>query len=317
MPMFSKLMDLLNDLQPRQLLMLAGGTAVVMFLAVYFALTGLARTNNEMTPKKNPVTQTATAQVVMARADIPSRTIIQEDMLELKDVPVDSIPKGAIMSTQDVVGQPAASTIYAGDVLTLSKLMTDKVTTGFVGEIPENCRAVSVGISEITGVAGFAKPGDYVDVILVEKGSTGATSRFLLKNVLLLGINQDTSKDNDGGNAENKTKAKSKPAIATLALQPDDMLQLVSAAAVGEIYLALRPFHTQDTENFLNAYTTNKSVQGGETAASTASRPTTPPQVVYSAPPAAPAAAPSVSAAPAARSSAGYEIIQGDKIVAN
>lgn len=296
-------MDVLNDLQPRQLLMLAGGTAVVMFLAVYLALSGLTR-SDEGTAKVVPVKQAATTQVVMAKEDIPSRTVIQEEMLELREVPVEAIPRGAMMSTQEVVGQPAASTIYAGDVITLSKLIVEKHKKGFTGEIPENCRAVSVGISEITGVAGFAKPGDYVDVILVEKSNQGATSRFLLKDVLLLGINQDTAQDNTGKG----DKSKAKPAIATLALQPDDMLQLVSAAAVGEIYLALRPFHTNDTGNFLDTYTL-RAVKGNEVvkAPAAAAAP------VYAAPAPA-AAAPSAAAAP--RVSAGYEIIQGDKVIA-
>lgn len=309
--MFSKLMDMLNDLQPKQLLMLAAGTAVIMFLAVYFALLGLSGRKEEVKTIA-PVTQTAMTQVVMARDDIPAQTVIQEDMLELREMPVDNVPRGAMMSTNDVVGQPAASNIYAGDVITLSKLVQDKKTRGFVGEIPENCRAVSVGISEITGVAGFAKPGDYVDVILVEKSNSGATSRFLLKNVLLLGINQDASQEKESGKTDTeKPKAKSKPAIATLALQPDDMLQLVSAAAVGEIYLALRPFHTDDTGNFLNTYTQH-SVKGSTVQAAAEPVRSAPPQVVYQ----QPAPAPRAAAAPAPARSAGYEIIQGDKVVA-
>ncbi|SFT72966.1 pilus assembly protein CpaB [Selenomonas sp. GACV-9] len=302
--MFSKLMDVLNDLQPRQLLMLAGVTAVVMFLAVYLALSSMMAKDEGKT-KVAPVKQMLTTQVVMAKEDIPSRAVIQESMLEMKEVPAEAIPRGAMMSLQDVVGQPAASTIYAGDVVTLSKLIVDKLKTGFVAEIPENCRAVSVGISEITGVAGFAKPGDYVDVILVEKGNQGATSRFLLRNVLLLGINQDTAQEKDSSKTD---RPKAKPAIATLALAPDDMLQLISAAAVGEIYLALRPFHTNDTGNFLDTYTL-RSVKGSEVVKAPA--PAAAP--VYAAP-ASVSAAPSAPAAP--RVSAGYEIIQGDKVIA-
>lgn len=304
--MFSKLMDVLNDLQPKQLLLLAGGTAVVMFLAVYLALTGLTQ-REEVPTKAIPITQTAATQVVIAKSDIPSRTVIQEDMLEMRELPNDAIPRGAIMNIDEVVGQPATSMIYAGDVVTLSKLMMDKNKTGFVGEIPENCRAVSVGVSEITGVAGFAKPGDYVDVILVEKGTQGATSRFLLKDVLLLGINQSTSKDKEGDKTD---KSKAKPATATLALQPDDMLQLVSAAAIGEIYLALRPFHAQDTGNFLNTYTIN-SVKGNEALKAAVSA-SSAPAPAYRAP------APAAASAPAApKTSAGYQIIQGDKIITN
>ena len=303
--MFSKLMDVLNDLQPRQLLILAGGTAVAVFFVVYFALTGLAGNEAEV-QKVSPVTQTQTAvtQVVMAKDDIPARTVIQEDMLEIKEIPVEAIPRGAMMSMQDVVGQPAASTIYSGDIITLSKLIVDKSRMGFVGEIPENCRAVSVGISEITGVAGFAKPGDYVDVILVEKTNQGATSRFLLKNVLLLGINQDTAQEKDGAKTD---KTKAKPATATLALQPDDMLQLISAAAIGDIYLALRPFHTAETGNFLETYTLRSS-KGNEVVKARTEAAAPAPAPVYQAPAASAPAAP--------RSSGGFEIIEGDKVTA-
>jgi pilus assembly protein CpaB len=306
--MFSKLMDVLNDLQPRQLLMLAGGTAVAVFLVVYMALSGMTDKAAEVQKTAPAVqTQTAMTQVVMAKDDIPSRTVIQEDMLEIKEIPVEAVPRGAMMSMQDVVGQPAASTIYAGDIVTLSKLVVDKSKAGFVGEIPENCRAVSVGVSEITGVAGFAKPGDYVDVILVEKTNQGATSRFLLKNVLLLGINQDTA-------AQEKDAAKDKvrtvkPATATLALQPDDMLQLISAAAIGDIYLALRPFHTADTGNFLDTYTLRSSKGNEVVKANTAA--------AAPAPAAAPVySAPAVQAPAAPRSSGGFEIIEGDKVTA-
>ena len=305
MPMFSKLMDVLNDLQPRQLLMLAGGTAVAVFLVVYLALSGLTGKVADV-QKAVPAAQTQTAmtQVVMAKDDIPSRTVIQEDMLEIKEIPVDAVPRGAMMSMQDVVGQPAASTIYAGDIVTLSKLIVDKNKVGFVGEIPENCRAVSVGISEITGVAGFAKPGDYVDVILVEKTNQGATSRFLLKNVLLLGINQDTAKEKD---TVKEKAGQAKPATATLALEPDDMLQLVSAAAIGDIYLALRPFHTAETGNFLETYTLRSS-KGNEVVKARTEAAAPAPAPVYQAPAASAPAAP--------RSSGGFEIIEGDKVTA-
>ena len=303
--MFSKLMDVLNDLQPRQLLMLAGGTAVAVFLVVYLALSGLTGKVADV-QKAVPAAQTQTAmtQVVMAKDDIPSRTVIQEDMLEIKEIPVDVVPRGAMMSMQDVVGQPAASTIYAGDIVTLSKLIVDKNKVGFVGEIPENCRAVSVGISEITGVAGFAKPGDYVDVILVEKTNQGATSRFLLKNVLLLGINQDTAKEKD---TVKEKAGQAKPATATLALEPDDMLQLVSAAAIGDIYLALRPFHTAETGNFLETYTLRSS-KGNEVVKARTEAAAPAPAPVYQAPAASAPAAP--------RSSGGFEIIEGDKVTA-
>lgn len=305
MPMFSKILDVLNDLKPKHLLMLAGTTALLIFAVVYFALSGL--TEKGAAPVTPVAPQGITRSVVVARDDIQPNTLIQEDMLEIKEMPANVVPKGSIMVMKDILGQPAASTIYAGDILTMSKVFMDKSHTGFSGSIPDNCRAVSVGVSEITGVAGFAKPGDYVDVILVEKSKTGASSRFLLQNVLLLAVNQNAAAKGNVIDEATGKKAESKPAIATLALTPDDMLELVSASAVGEIYLALRPFHSKDIYTGFGEFNLKSSQV--ETVAPAAS--TMPAQ-------AAPAYQPPVAAAPqpeAPVASSGIRIIQGDKIL--
>ena len=301
--MFSKLLDVLNDLKPRQLLMLAGTAALLMFVVVYLAMTSLTE-KKEMTVTAPP-TQTVNRSVVMAKDDISANTILQEDMLEVREVPATAVPKGAVMNMKDVVGQPVASAIYAGDIITVSKVFTDRSRVGFTGSIPENCRAVSVGISEITGVAGFARPGDYVDVILVEKGKTGASSRFLLQNVLLLAVNQNAAAKEEN-KEEGGKKAGSKPSIATLALTPEEMLELVSAASVGEIYLALRPFQAKDFYAGFGEYTLKSSLAENTVPVAPAA-PQPAPQPAYQ-----PQAAPQPAAS---APSSGIRIIQGDKIL--
>ena len=301
--MFNKLLNALNDMQPRQLLLLAGGAAVAVFLLVYVALTSFVKE----APQKQETAQRTQVMhyVVMAKEDIPPRTIIREDMLEVRDVPVEAVPEGAIMSLQDVVGMMSMSKIYDGDVVTVQKVYSDKSQAGFTGAIPEDCRAVSVSVSAVTGVGGFARPGDYVDVIMVEKDKQGATSHLLLQNILLLGVNQEAEARNGGaeGKEGKETKEKvSKPAIATLALRPEDTLELVSAASVGEIYLVLRPFRPKDPYVLQNDFTLR---------ASYAPVKETPTVVAAPAPAPAPAAAP----APAREeSSSGIMIIEGDKV---
>ncbi|MBR2216258.1 MAG: Flp pilus assembly protein CpaB [Selenomonadaceae bacterium] len=295
--MFSKLLDLLNDLKPRQLLMLAGGTAILMFAVVYFALLRLAPESTPPTAERPPV-PLHTRSVVVAKTDIPARTILNAEMLAVKDVAADTIPKGAVTGFNDVVGQPAVSTIYAGDIVTVQKVFMDKAQVGFVGAIPANCRAVSVGVGSVTGVAGFARPGDHVDVLLVEKGDAGATSRMLLQDILLLGINQTTE------GVTNATGKPEEPSIATLALTPDDTLRLVSAAAIGEIYLALRPFSPTEEQVTAADYTL-RSTQVKKSTDKPATPTYTPPAVHQ----------PSSAPAAPAKSSSGIKIIQGDKIV--
>ena len=241
--MFSKILDYLNNLNVRQVVTLAGIAAVLMFLVIYIFLTNFVEKEVEETKKIIPERPRVTT-VVVAKSDIAPRAIISENMVQLKEVPSESVPSGAVTSISEVVDTPARITILAGDIVTKRKLYKDVQQAGFVGAIPPDCRAISINVNSITGVAGFAKPGDYVDMLLVENNEYGATTSIILQNVLLLSINQSMDRNeietNDDGQKNSKA-AVNNPSIATLALRPNDALKLVSAAKLGDIYLMLRP----------------------------------------------------------------------------
>lgn len=236
--MLQKLMNRLNDLRPRQLLMLAIALALIMFLAVYIAM-GIFQENEAAKQAENKI---PTVQVVVAKVNIPSRTRIQEPMLQLKEIPVDIAPEGAIKSFKDVLDVQVKVSIFAGDILTIQKVFAEKSDEGFIATIPLDSRAVSISVNDITSVAGFAKPGDFVDLLLVEKGQYSATTTVILQNVQLLSINKDMTGTNvvTEGNVT-ATTAINNPSIATFALRPEDVLKLVSASKLGEIYMSLRP----------------------------------------------------------------------------
>lgn len=315
--MYQRIINKLNDLRPRQLLLLAGGMAIFMFSIVYFALSFISGKDVVETNEPKPVT----TQVVVAKVNIPPRTRIQESMLQLKEMPVDMVPEGSISGFKDILDVQVKVSIFAGDILTIQKVFAEKNDEGFIATIPLDSRAVSISVNDITSVAGFAKPGDFVDLLLVEKSQYSVTTSVLLQNVQLLSINKDmtgTSIASDSG--VTTTTAINNPSIATFALRPDEVLKLVSASRLGEIYMSLRPTKTR------NSY-------GGETEYTIESINTPPPQpepepVYRSAPapaenplpaipsnatpamplPQIPGGVPAVQAAPK------IEIIQGDEI---
>lgn len=239
---------------PRQLLLLCCVIALVVFLLIYFTLTRLTA------EKPKPVAKPTNATIVVAQKDIAPREIVRENMLKLKEVPANTVPAGAVHRTTDIIGRPAKVGIVEGEVVTGQKLYASAQDAGLSGRIPPDCRAVTVGISEVTGVAGFAKPGDYVDVMLVSSNVEPhkVVSEMVLQNVLLLAINKSTDnpppaqsqnknanqgqQKNQAANQNNNVRAVGNPATATLALTPEDSLKLAAKAQLGQIYLALRPF---------------------------------------------------------------------------
>lgn len=330
--MFYKILDFLNDLRPRQIFLLAGASTIVMFATVYLIF-------NFMTPSVEEESKTIeqpkypTENVVVVKTDIAARTVFTEDMLQVKQVPKDLAPESAVTNLRSIVGQSAVVTMYAGDIVTEQKIHIENFTSSFVDSIPKDCRAVSVGIGNITGVAGFAKAGDFVDVILVQKNDSSANSRLILQNVLLLSINKNAGEEvntsaipKSSKNVSNSAAAAiddmqnstepEDPVIATLALRPQEAMELVSAAALGEIYLTLRPQNPIE-ETVADVDYTMQSITTPPAAVATIPAPTSP--VAASVPSSSIPLPPSASTPPApviqGNAPPSFEIIQGDQIV--
>lgn len=243
----------MERLTPRQLLIICGVVALVIFLLIYFTLTRLTAEKPKPAPAPAPKqVQVKDVTIVTAKTSIPERTLIKEEMLSLKTVPSNKVPNGALMSTTDLVGRPTRVAINPGEVITTQKVYASILDMGLSGRIPPDCRAITVGISDVTGVAGFAQPGDYVDVLLISSQveNNKVVSEMILQNVLLLAINKQVENQSNasgqgsakGQNAGNQTKVTGSPAMATMALVPEDALKLAAKAQLGQIYLVLRPY---------------------------------------------------------------------------
>jgi pilus assembly protein CpaB len=233
---------------PKQLIMLAFVASFLVALLLYFYLSGLE--DNQQ--KKTQVF----TDVVVAAGDIPERSVIQEAMLKTVHMPAELIQSDAIMDLKSAVGKIAKIKILQGDALTAKKLFTDAGMDGFIGGIPYDKRAISISITDTTGVSGFAKPGDYVDVMLItDKARKNTISgEMILQSILLLAINK--SSDTVDGKKDAK---KEQMSTATLAVSPEEAVQLAVAQSQGTIYLVLRPFKPKDsfvlrTEVFAHQY---------------------------------------------------------------
>ncbi|SFT69616.1 pilus assembly protein CpaB [Selenomonas sp. GACV-9] len=306
------LKDLLDRITYRQWVIMAVLFSCFMGLFVFFSLSGVD-SNAESAAKEVKV------KVVVAKQDIPERTVITEEMLKVIEVPADVAPAGAFSEVSEAADRPTCAAIQQGDILTDKKVFKDVRMAGFTGTIPPNCRAVSVAITDITGVSGFAKAGDYVDIMVVSgKKEDGLKGEVLMQNVLLLGINKtgeqavksddikkDDSKDKNEGNIEGTKDAM---ATATLALPLNEALKLAVASQKGTIYLALRPYNPTDI------FTLDRDfyMPGDKKEQAPVSQVTPSPQVTRpaaAAPVSAPAPVPARPAAPSYGS--GIEVIRG------
>lgn len=178
-------------------------------------------------------------QVVVAVKDIPGRMKITADMVKLVTIPGDMIQQGSMKELQQVIGVMTRVPVSAGDQITDRRLAVDGKVPGFVGSIPRDKRALTISVTDITGVSGFIKAGDYIDLFITfDKSVTGEhVSQLALENALVLAANK-----NDNMEAAKDKKDADKMATVTLAVSPHEALMLALAAEKAKIHLALRPF---------------------------------------------------------------------------
>lgn len=252
MKLADKLAKAAGKMSPRKLILLCAFFALMIFIILYSTLSSFEDKKEEKTP------EAAGVAVIEAATDISPRTVITDDMLKASVVPESLLPPGALTDKKLIVGHKAGVTILAGDVITRRKLDVS-AAAGFQGLIPEGMRALSFGINDISGVSGFAKPGDHVDILLIssQDGKNRVTSKMLLRDVLLLAINKSSmgqsaapkkedkdSKDGSQISAKPRrtdTSSMGTPAVATVALSPYDAAKLTASLQVGQVQLMLRP----------------------------------------------------------------------------
>lgn len=305
-------------MSPRKLLLLCGLAAILVFMIIYFILSSI------FSDKKEPQPQAAAmVPVIEASRDIEPQTVITEDMLKAVDVSSNLVPSGALTDKNAVVGKKAGTTILSGDMITARKL--SQKAGGFVGLIPEGMRAVSFSVNDVTGVSGFAKPGDKVDILLVtsREGMDRITSKILLKDVLILAVNkssgtpqpqpQKTDKDGKGlpdGSAPRQSSSNTSsigtPSVVTVALTPYDAAKLIASTQIGQLQMLLRPTN-DDGDHYVGYYVIPLPKAEAPKPIQQAA-----PQPMYA--PQAQAPAVSISSGGASSGFSGIEVIRGTNV---
>lgn len=303
-------------MSPRKLLLLCGLAAILVFIIIYFILSAAFSSK-----KEEQAAPAAMVPVIEASRDIEPQTVITEDMVKAVDVSSNLVPSGALTDKNAVVGKKAGTTILSGDVITARKL--SQKAGGFVGLIPDGMRAVSFSVNDVTGVSGFAKPGDKVDILLVtsREGIDRITSKILLKDVLILAVNkssgqpqpqpQNTDKNGKGvpdGSTPRQTSSSTAsigtPSVVTVALTPYDAAKLIASTQIGQLQMLLRPTNDEG-DHYVGYYVIPLPK---------AEAPQPAPQPVYAAPQPAPTPAVSISSGGAPSGSSGIEVIRGTSV---
>lgn len=106
------------------------------------------------------------SNVVVAASSIPAHVKITNEMVIIKSLPTEAVHPDAARSLEEIVGFTSKSDIYNEEQILKSKVATETAQASLSYRIPENMRAITIPMNEISGVGGYIVKGDKVDIIV-------------------------------------------------------------------------------------------------------------------------------------------------------
>jgi len=128
------------------------------------------------------------ARIVVATQPIGFGDPLTTENVRLQNFPAGSVPQGAFRTIDSALqgGRVAVRPIVPGEPVLADKVSGTDGRAVLAANLTEGMRAVSIPISEVTGVAGFARPGDTVDVLLTRRmAGEGAGAQDIMTDVIL------------------------------------------------------------------------------------------------------------------------------------
>jgi pilus assembly protein CpaB len=208
---------------------------IVMAVAVLFGLAAVVFASRWLLSQPG----NANGRILVAAADISLGQRLAPEMFKLAEWPADSVPKEAFTDPQKLSGRVLKTNLLMGEPVSEAKLAPNGTLGGLSALISEGKRAITVRVNDVIGVAGFALPGNYVDIIVSTQKDPqpGAVvreqsiSKIVLERILVLAVAQEVNRD--------ETKPKVVNAV-TLEVTPEQAEKLDLARSVGTLSLALR-----------------------------------------------------------------------------
>ena len=186
-------------------------------------------------------------EVLVATRHLPVGTIVDAESFRYQIWPQGLVQPAYYIrgqrniNPQDLVGTVVRSEITAGQPVTQGSLVRPGERGFLAAALGPGMRAVTVGVSPTSGVAGFVFPGDRVDIVLTHdvsgegEGEPLRVSETILRNVRVLATDQRiTARDAEGNQVAQSVST------VTLEATPRMAERIAVAQTIGQLSLSLR-----------------------------------------------------------------------------
>ncbi len=222
-------------------LMLMVGALLIAAVTAIFARNLLS--TNAAAPAVAAEQQAAKGpRVLVAVKDLPAGTILDEASFAFQPWPKDMVDKAYFLQAEtapaSLSGKVVRIALTAGQPLTQTAVIGPGERGYLAAALGPGMRAVTVTVSDATGVAGFVFPGDRIDLMLthevpaLDDGLPLKVSETILRNVRVLAIDQSMTDPEDGKPSVSKT--------ITLEVAPKHAEVIAVSQSLGQLSMSLR-----------------------------------------------------------------------------
>ncbi|MBC2666295.1 Flp pilus assembly protein CpaB [Novosphingobium flavum] len=182
--------------------------------------------------------QNKLARIVVASQDLAFGAPLSSQNVRLINWPQGSVPVGAFTTVEEATrNRVALRPMVIGEPVLASRVSGTNARASISANLPAGQVAYTIQVSDVSGVGGFARPGDVVDILLTRNmpgqnvTAGDKMTDVVLHAIPLLGIDL-VADENKSGPVYGKT--------ATLQVSITDAQKLALASQVGILSLALR-----------------------------------------------------------------------------
>jgi Flp pilus assembly protein CpaB len=129
--------------------------------------------------------------VVVAAVDLAAGHAITQGEVEIRSLPPDALPIGAVTDVGSAVGRFARSPIVKGQLLMASSLAASAAAFDTGVALPTGYRAVAIPVAAAHALGGAVIPGSRVDVIAVPlpgRAPSGRTTELIAAAALVVDV---------------------------------------------------------------------------------------------------------------------------------
>jgi pilus assembly protein CpaB len=159
---------------------------------------------------------TESVNILVAKANLPSGLILAREHVEWKPWPEKGVVANYLMEgrekADDIVGHVVRGGIIAGEPITKGRVIAPGDRGFMAAVLRPDMRAVSIRVKPETSVAGFIKPGDHIDLVLLHEAKPPEAepaikhklAETILNDLRVIAVDQRPD-DQDGSASVSKT----------------------------------------------------------------------------------------------------------------